>query len=51
MQTKYKLNISLFIFGLMTLLFGAACPLASAQTSQNDIFLQSSRDGNSAIYF
>ncbi|HXH70955.1 MAG TPA: delta-60 repeat domain-containing protein, partial [Pyrinomonadaceae bacterium] len=32
MQTKYKLNHSLFIFGLMILFFIAAFPLVQAQT-------------------
>ncbi len=33
MQTKYKLNHSLFIFGLMILFFIAAFPLVQAQTA------------------
>jgi uncharacterized delta-60 repeat protein len=33
MQTKYKLNHSLFIFGLMILFFIAAFPLVHAQTA------------------
>ncbi len=33
MQTKHKLNHSLFIFGLMILFFIAAFPLVQAQTA------------------
>ena len=32
MQTKYKLNHSVFIFGLMILFFSAAFPLVQAQS-------------------
>ncbi len=32
MQTKHKLNHSLFIFGVMILFFSAACPLVQAQS-------------------
>ncbi|MGI8640665.1 MAG: hypothetical protein ACR2MG_12065 [Pyrinomonadaceae bacterium] len=46
MQTKHKLNHSLFIFGLVILLFGAACPLVQAQTSPNDIFQTKKRIEN-----
>ncbi len=34
MQTKHKINQSLFIFGLMLFIFGAACPLVQAQILQ-----------------
>ena len=52
MQIKHKINHSLFIFGLTILLFVAACPLASAQTSPNDIvFIRcNARFSNCQIY-
>ncbi len=52
MQTKHQLNCSLFIFGLIILLFSAACPLVQAQTSPNDIAFnrRSANFGDSEIY-
>lgn len=50
MQTKHKLNSSLFIFGLMILLFVAACPLVRAQTSPNDIAFDRRNLNSSEIY-
>lgn len=50
MQTKHKLNHSLFIFGLMILLFVAACPLVRAQTSPNDIAFDRRNLNSSEIY-
>src|SRR5687768_135542 len=37
MQTKHKLNHSLFIFGLMILFYSATFPLVQAQTAPGDL--------------
>lgn len=52
MQTKYKLNHSLFIIGLPILLFSADWLLVQAQTSPNNIVFdrRSANFDNSEIY-
>lgn len=50
MQTKHKLNHSLFIFGLMILLFSAVCPFVQAQTSSNDIAFWVISNGDTEVY-
>ncbi|MDQ3748091.1 MAG: hypothetical protein M3367_03595 [Acidobacteriota bacterium] len=54
LQTKQPTTHKDFTFGLsitlLILLFVVACSLVQAQTTQNDIVFQSSRDGNSEIY-